>query len=124
MKIALIAHDDKKAEMVSFVMKRLDFFNLPEVELFATGTTGKHIQEAGLEVVRMLSGPVGGDAQIAAMIIDKKIDALIFFIDPLNAHPHQVDVSMLLRICNVHNIPLATNYRTAKALVSYWKTKI
>jgi methylglyoxal synthase len=124
MKIALVAHDNKKAEMVSFIMKRLDFFNLPEIELFATGTTGKHIQDAGLTVTRLLSGPFGGDAQIASLIVEKKIDALIFFMDPLDVHPHQVDVSMLLRICNVHNVPVATNYHTAKALVSYWKSKM
>ncbi len=125
MTIALVAHDNKKAEMVSFIMKRLDFFNYPLIEIFATGTTGKHISNAGLKkVVLLQSGPVGGDAQIASLIVDKKIDCLIFFIDPLDVHPHQVDVSMLLRICNVHNIPLATNYATAKALVSYWKSKI
>lgn len=125
MKIALVAHDNKKAEMVSFVMKRLDFFNMNNIEIFATGTTGKHIYEAGIKKVnRFLSGPLGGDAQIASMIVDKKIDALIFFVDPLDVHPHQVDVSMLLRICNVHNVPVATNYVTAKCLVSYWKSKL
>lgn len=125
MKIALIAHDNKKAEMVSFIMKRLDFFNLPEIEIYATGTTGKHIFDAGIEKVnRLKSGPLGGDAQIASMIVDDKMDGVIFFMDPLEAHPHQVDVNMLLRICNVCNTPLATNYKTAKALVSYWKSKI
>lgn len=125
MKIALVAHDNKKAEMVSFVMKRLDFFNLDQVEIFATGTTGKYIFDAGVKKVnKMLSGPMGGDAQIASMIVEKKIDGLIFFLDPLDVHPHQVDVSMLLRICNVHNIPVATNYSTAKALISYWQRKM
>lgn len=125
MRIALIAHDDKKAEMVSFVMKRLDFFNLPQIEIYATGTTGKHIHDAGVEKVnRLLSGPMGGDAQIASMIVENKIEGVIFFMDPLDVHPHQVDVSMLLRLCNVHNTSIATNYKTAKALVSYWRTKI
>ena len=125
MKIALVAHDNKKAEMVSFVMKRLDFFNLDDIKIFATGTTGTHIFNAGIKKVnRLLSGPMGGDAQIASMIVDKKIDCLIFFVDPLDVHPHQVDVSMLLRICNVHNVPVATNYATAKALVSYWKNNL
>lgn len=124
MRIALVAHDNKKAEIVSFVMKRMEFFKSDDIEIFATGTTGKHIADAGLDKVRRLfSGPLGGDAQIASLIVDKKIDGLIFFVDPLDVHPHQVDVSMLLRICNVHNIPLATNYATAKALVSYWKGK-
>ena len=124
MKIALVAHDNKKAEMVTFVMKRLDFFNLDQVEIFATGTTGKYIFDAGIKKVnKMLSGPMGGDAQIASMIVEKKIDGLIFFLDPLDVHPHQVDVSMLLRICNVHNIPVATNYSTAKSLIFYWQEK-
>ena len=125
MKIALVAHDNKKAEMVSFVMKRMDFFRLDNIEIYATGTTGKHIFDAGLDKVqRLLSGPVGGDAQIASLIVDKKIDGLNFFVDPLDVHPHQVDVSMLLRICNVHNVPVATNYATAKALLSYWQQKM
>lgn len=125
MRIALVAHDNKKAEMVSFVMKRMDFFRSDDIEIFATGTTGKHIFDAGLDKVqRLLSGPLGGDAQIASLIVDKKIDGLIFFVDPLDVHPHQVDVSMLLRICNVHNIPLATNYATAKAMISYWQGKM
>jgi methylglyoxal synthase len=124
-RIALVAHDNKKADMVSFVMKRMDFFNNDSVEIWATGTTGKHIYDAGLKKVnRLLSGPLGGDAQIASLIVEKKIDALIFFVDPLDVHPHQVDVSMLLRICNVHNIPVAPNYATAKGLVSYWKNKL
>jgi methylglyoxal synthase len=92
-RIALIAHDGKKADMVSFV-------------------------HAGLQKVRtMFSGPMGGDAQIASMIVNKEVDVVIFFIDPLEVHPHQVDVSMLLRICNVHDIPLATNYSTASRLI-------
>jgi len=117
-KIAMIAHDGKKADMVSFVMKRLEFFKSVSVEVVATGTTGKHLIHAGLNNVHtMLSGPMGGDAQIAAMITKNQIDAVIFFIDPLEAHPHQVDVNMLLRICNVHDVPLATNYRTGKMII-------
>ena len=117
-KIALISHDGKKADMVSFVMKRLDFFTSENVEVIATGTTGKHLIHAGLQKVkRMLSGPMGGDAQIASLITEKRVDMVIFFIDPLEVHPHQVDVSMLLRICNVHDIPLATNYSTASKLI-------
>jgi methylglyoxal synthase len=65
----------------------------------------------------MFSGPMGGDAQIASMIINKEVNVVIFFIDPLEVHPHQVDVSMLLRICNVHDIPLATNYSTASRII-------
>ena len=114
--IAVIAHDGKKADMVAFIMKRLDFFR--KVDVMATGTTGKHIEHAGLDVNCLKSGPLGGDAQIASLISDGKIDAVVFFIDPLGLHPHQVDVNMLLRICNVYNIPLATNYSTASLLIS------
>ena len=119
MKIALIAHDGKKADMVAFVMKRLDFFKT--VSIVATGTTGTHVENAGLQVSKMKSGPLGGDAQIATMITDGSIDAVIFFIDPLDVHPHQVDVNMLLRICNVYDVPLATNYNTARLLISSLK---
>ena len=115
-RIAVIAHDGKKADMVAFIMKRLDFFR--KVDVMATGTTGKHIEHAGLDVNCLKSGPLGGDAQIASLISDGEIDAVIFFIDPLGLHPHQVDVNMLLRICNVYNIPLATNYSTASLLIS------
>ena len=119
--IAVIAHDGKKADMVAFIMKRLDFFR--NVDVIATGTTGKHIEHAGLDVNCLKSGPLGGDAQIASLISDGEIDAVVFFIDPLGLHPHQVDVNMLLRICNVYNIPLATNYSTASLLISGLKKK-
>lgn len=119
MTIALIAHDGKKADMVAFVMKRLDFFKT--VNIIATGTTGTHVENAGLAVTKMKSGPLGGDAQIATLITEGKIDSVIFFIDPLDVHPHQVDVHMLLRICNVYDIPLATNYNTARLIISTMK---
>lgn len=121
MNIAIIAHDNKKADMVAFVMKRMDFFKMENVFLYATGTTGKHIEDAGLHVNCLLSGPMGGDAQIAAKLVEGQIDMVLFFIDPLFSHPHEVDVQMLMRLCNVHGIPLATNYATAKCLVSYFK---
>ena len=121
-RIAVIAHDGKKADMVAFIMKRLDFFR--KVDVMATGTTGKHIEHAGLDVICLKSGPLGGDAQIASLISDGEIDAVVFFIDPLGLHPHQVDVNMLLRICNVYNIPLATNYSTASLVISGLKKKL
>ena len=121
-RIAVIAHDGKKADMVAFIMKRLDFFK--KVDVMATGTTGKHIEHAGLDVNCLKSGPLGGDAQIASLISDGKIDAVVFFIDPLGLHPHQVDVNMLLRICNVYNIPLATNYSTASLVISGLEKKL
>lgn len=115
MKLAVIAHDGKKAEMVAFLLENKEY--LKSIELVATGTTGKHAENAGLEVERVLSGPMGGDAQIAAMAAEGEISAVIFFRDPLDKHPHEPDVLMLLRICDVHNVPLATNPATAELLV-------
>ena len=112
-RIALIAHDGKKAEMVAFV--RGNVTQLRDKKIYATGTTGKHIQNTNeLKVTRLNSGPYGGDAQIGALISTKKIDAVIFFRDPLDKHPHEPDVQMLMRLCDVHNIPLATNPATAE----------
>lgn len=121
MNIAVIAHDGKKADIVAFIMKRLDFFGT--VNIIATGTTGTHIEHAGLKVDKKKSGPLGGDAQIASLIAEGGIDGVIFFIDPLEVHAHQVDVNMLLRICNVYNVPLATNYSTASLIISSLKRK-
>lgn len=115
MKIAVIAHDNKKADMVAFVMKNFDFFK--QHTIVATGTTGAHIEHAGLAVKLKKSGPMGGDAQIAAELVIGEINMVLFFIDPLSSHPHEVDVQMLLRLCNVHNVPIATNYATASLLV-------
>jgi methylglyoxal synthase len=121
MNVAVIAHDNKKANMVSFVMKNMDFFQSEGVVIYATGTTGKHIEDAGLDVECLLSGPMGGDAQIAARLVEGNINAVLFFIDPLFSHPHEVDVQMLTRLCNVHDVPLATNYSTAQCIVNNFK---
>jgi len=109
--IALIAHDGKKPEMVSFVVKHKML--LLQTKIYATGTTGSHIEKEGFEVIKLLSGPVGGDAQIAALLATGDIDLVIFFRDPLDKHPHEPDVQMLMRLCDVHNIPLATNPKSA-----------
>lgn len=115
--LALIAHDGKKADMVAFAMSYKHV--LERYDLIATGTTGKLLQEnCGLEVTRMLSGPVGGDAQIAAQVAEGKIEAVFFFVDPLTSQPHDPDIQGLLRICNVHNVPLATNTATAAFIIS------
>jgi len=115
--LALISHDGKKADMVAFVMDHKE--RLLDFNLVATSTTGQFIVEkTGLDVRRMLSGPYGGDAQIAAMVAEGKINAVFFFVDPLGKHPHDPDIQGLLRICNVHNIPLATNIATAKLLIN------
>ena len=115
--LALISHDGKKADMVAFAMEHKAV--LERYELVATSTTGKMLQaKCGLEVRRMLSGPEGGDAQIAARVAAGEIEAVFFFVDPLGKHPHDPDIQGLLRICNVHNIPLATNPATAAFIIS------
>ena len=113
MKIALIAHDGKKAEMVSFLRDQLELFKREDIELISTGTTGTFVEKAGLSVKRVLSGPLGGDAQIGAEVAEKNIQAVFFFRDPLDKHPHEPDIAMLMRLCDVHNVPLATNPATA-----------
>ncbi len=113
--LALIAHDGKKADMIAFVKDNLEFFK--SFELVATATTGKLIQSCGLKIKKLLSGPIGGDAQIAALVATGKCHAVIFMRDPLGMHPHDPDISSLLRICDVHNTPLATNPATAQLIV-------
>jgi methylglyoxal synthase len=116
MKIALIAHDEKKDEMVNFTIAYEPIFS--EYELYATGTTGKRIMdETNLSINRLMSGPLGGDQQIGAMIATGELDLIIFFRDPLTAQPHEPDVSALLRLCDVYGIPLATNIATAELLI-------
>ena len=117
MTIALIAHDGKKPEMVSFIRDHYEFFKQQDVDLIATGTTGSHIEKGGFIVETLASGPLGGDAQIASRITEKRVDMVLFFRDPLGKHPHEVDVSMLMRICDVHNIPLGTNPASAELLI-------
>lgn len=116
MKIALIAHDGKKADMVHFLSGFKGQLSHDDIDLVATGTTGLHIERAGFKVQRLLSGPLGGDAQIAAMAAEKQLTMVIFFRDPLDKHPHEPDVQMLMRICDVHNIPLATNPAAASLM--------
>ncbi|CDF59232.1 methylglyoxal synthase [Thermobrachium celere] len=122
MRVAFIAHDKKKDDMVEFVKKYRDVFK--DDELYATGTTGRLIQEAtGLKVHRFLSGPYGGDQQIGGMVAQGDIDMVIFLRDPLTAQPHEPDVTALLRICDVHNVPLATNLGTAEIFINLLRKK-
>jgi methylglyoxal synthase len=114
--IALIAHDKKKDDMVRFSSAHKKI--LAQHQLFATGTTGKRIMEAtGLPVHRFQSGPYGGDQQIGAKIAKNELDLVIFLRDPLTAQPHEPDVSALIRLCDVHRVPLATNIGTAELLM-------
>ncbi|OYD17248.1 methylglyoxal synthase [candidate division WOR-3 bacterium JGI_Cruoil_03_44_89] len=114
--IALIAHDAKKVDIVMFANKHKD--KLAQCELIATGATGRAIREKpGLEVKQMLGGPEGGDLQIAGLIASGEIDLVIFLRDPLTAQPHDPDIFALLRACDVHNIPLATNLASSEALI-------
>ena len=114
--IALIAHDNKKAEMVNWALKNKEA--LAKYQLCGTGTTARLVAEAtDLTVKRYLSGPMGGDQQIGAKIAEKKIDMVIFFWDPLEAQPHDPDVKALLRIAVVYDIPIATNRATADYVI-------
>lgn len=117
MNIALIAHDQKKPIMIELTEKYLDV--LSQHTIYTTGTTGKVINEkTGLVVNRLNSGPLGGDQQIGAMISEQKIELVIFLRDPLAAQPHEPDVNALIRLCDVYNIPLATNIGTAEVLLN------
>ena len=116
MKIALIAHDQKKDNLVQFAIAYRHI--LAEHELYATGTTGLRIhEETGLEVTRFRSGPLGGDQQIGAMIATNEMDMVFFFRDPLTAQPHEPDVTALVRLCDLYHVPLATNMGTAEILL-------
>jgi methylglyoxal synthase len=116
MNIALIAHDKKKDDLIRFVLAYKPIFS--ENQLFATGTTGKRIQEeTKLPVHRFKSGPLGGDQEIGSYIANDKMDLVLFFRDPLTAQPHEPDVSALIRLCDVYTVPLATNMGTAEVLV-------
>lgn len=117
MEIAIIAHDGKKADMVQFLNKNKEILQRENIKLVATGTTGAKAEAAGFKVKKMLSGPLGGDAQIAARVAEGKTKMVLFFKDPMSNHPHEVDINMLIRVCDVHNIPLATNEATAQLLL-------
>lgn len=114
--IALIAHDKKKEEMLDFARQHRAI--LADHHLIATATTGRLIrEELGLAVETFLSGPLGGDQQIGALVATEQVDLVVFLRDPLTAQPHEPDINALLRICDVHNIPLATNRKSGHILL-------
>ena len=115
-RIGLVAHDARKAHLVDWIRQHREV--LSEHELWATGTTGREIQAGtGLRIERLKSGPLGGDAQLGAMIAEGRLDVLIFFSDPLSALPHDVDVKALIRLSTLYNIALACNRTTADFLI-------
>lgn len=115
--IAMIAHDGKKADMVAFATYNRE--RLGEFHLVATASTGRLLlTKVGLEVECVASGPYGGDAQIGARVVGGEVAAVIFLVDPLDKHPHDPDIQSLLRLCNVHNVPLATNVATADCIIA------
>ena len=114
--IALIAHDNLKNKLVAWV--KLHTQQLEQFNLYATGTTGKRIEdETGLSITKLKSGPLGGDQQIGAGIAEGNIHAVIFFMDPLSPHPHDVDVKALLRIAVLYDVPMACNEQTANYII-------
>ena len=116
-RIGLVAHDDKKDELAAWALANREA--LSRHTLFATGTTGgRVVAETGLVLTRLKSGPLGGDAQLGAMIVEGQLDALVFFIDPLTAQPHDVDVKALTRLATLYNIPMACNEATADMVIS------
>ena len=122
MKIALIAHDKKKDDMIRLAIKYQG--TLAEHDLYATGTTGTLVMgETGLKIKRMKSGPLGGDQQIGSMVAEGGLDLIIFLRDPLTSQPHEPDVSALLRLCDVQSIPLATNVKSAEVMLEAVKDK-
>ncbi|MEZ4852866.1 methylglyoxal synthase [Flavobacterium sp.] len=116
--LAIIAHDGKKAEMVQFINKNKALLIAEKIKIIATGTTGGKVEQTGIKVKKMLSGPLGGDAQIAARVAEGKTKMVLFFKDPNSSHPHEPDINMLIRICDVHNVPLATNEASAQLLLN------
>ena len=107
-RLALVAHDGRKADLIAWATFNRD--RLSEFDLVATGTTATLLRDkVGLDVEAVLSGPMGGDAQIAAKVAEGRIRAVFFFVDPLSAHPHDPDIQTVMRVCNVHSVPIATN---------------
>jgi methylglyoxal synthase len=123
LRLGLVAHDAKKADMADFVAMHVEAMR--RCELYATGTTGARVMERcpELSITLLKSGPLGGDQQVGAMIAEGRIDALVFFVDPLSPHPHDVDVKALTRLALVYDIPMALNRATAELLIGTLKAR-
>lgn len=116
-RVALVAHDDKKPSLLEWAICNRD--TLSQCDVYSTGNTGRLLDgELNIGITRLLSGPLGGDQQIGAMIAEKKIDMLVFFWDPLNSHPHDADIKALLRIATLWNVPTACNRASADLMIS------
>jgi methylglyoxal synthase len=116
-RLAVIAHDGRKADLTAWATYNRE--RLMEFDIVATATTGELLRDkVGLSVESVLSGPLGGDTQIAAMVAEGSIRAVFFFVDPLSAHPHDPDIQAVLRVCNVHAVPIATNVSSADLFLS------
>jgi methylglyoxal synthase len=120
MHIAVIAHDGTKDRLRGFIEAHLD--QIKDLTITCTKSTSKILNDLGIEVHAVESGPLGGDAQIAAKIVSKEINAVLFLRDPLGKHPHEPDINMLLRLCDVYQVPLATNFKTASILLNYFNS--
>ena len=119
MKIAIIAHDGTKDRLRGFLQSKTD--SIKNHTIVCTKNTSKVIKQLDIEVEAVESGPLGGDAQIASKIVSNEVDAVLFLRDPLGKHPHEPDINMLLRLCDVYQIPLATNFTTADILLNHFK---
>jgi methylglyoxal synthase len=114
--LALIAHDGKKDDLLRFAKEHVDL--LRRLELVATATTGSLLSaQLDLQIERVSSGPQGGDLEIGAMIVRGDVQAVVFFRDPLTAHPHEPDIQAVMKVCDVHDVPLATNRASAEILL-------
>lgn len=116
MTIALVAHDNLKRDMLEWAVHNKKV--LLRHTMYSTGTTGKLLLEKGIQSTRLMSGPLGGDQQIGAMIAENKLDILFFFVDPMAAQPHEPDITALRRLCDTHRIPIATNRQTADFIIT------
>ena len=116
MKIALVAHDKMKKTMVGFCIAYEEI--LKKYKIYATGSTGKIVMdETGLEIERLASGPLGGDQQIGSLIVNQEIDLVIFLRDPLTSQAHETDIQALIRLCDVYYVPIATNLASAEIFI-------